>query len=101
MQSYPDLQPLYDAARSYLEIPQRINLLNSRVEERIAVSSIRVSSPTDARPNLGTPRHASVVERVCFEPTRRASGEDRHRIDRDRDRSVPVSLAAFLSLILH
>ncbi|KAH7915051.1 hypothetical protein BJ138DRAFT_1142512 [Hygrophoropsis aurantiaca] len=30
--SYPDLQPLYDAARSYLEIPQRINLLNTRVE---------------------------------------------------------------------
>ncbi|TFK71887.1 DUF155-domain-containing protein [Pluteus cervinus] len=29
---YPDLQPLYDAARSYLEIPQRINLLNTRVE---------------------------------------------------------------------
>ena len=31
-QSYPDLQPLYDAARSYFEIPQRINLLNTRVE---------------------------------------------------------------------
>jgi len=31
-QTYPDLQPLYDAARSYLEIPQRINLLNTRVE---------------------------------------------------------------------
>ncbi|KAI0042343.1 DUF155-domain-containing protein [Auriscalpium vulgare] len=30
--SYPDLQPLYDAARSYLELPQRINLLNTRVE---------------------------------------------------------------------
>ncbi|KAF7300694.1 DUF155 domain-containing protein [Mycena chlorophos] len=30
--SFPDLQPLYDAARSYLEIPQRINLLNTRVE---------------------------------------------------------------------
>ena len=33
-QTYPDLQPLYDAARSYLEIPQRINLLNTRVEVR-------------------------------------------------------------------
>jgi hypothetical protein len=32
LQSYPDLQPLYDAARSYLEVPQRINLLNTRVE---------------------------------------------------------------------
>ncbi|KAF9459757.1 hypothetical protein BDZ94DRAFT_993662 [Collybia nuda] len=30
--SFPDLQPLYDAARSYLEIPQRIDLLNTRVE---------------------------------------------------------------------
>ncbi|KAF8218513.1 DUF155-domain-containing protein [Tricholoma matsutake] len=30
--TFPDLQPLYDAARSYLEIPQRINLLNTRVE---------------------------------------------------------------------
>lgn len=32
LQSYPDLQPLYDAARSYLEIPQRVHLLNTRVE---------------------------------------------------------------------
>ena len=31
-QSYPDLQPLYEAARTYLEIPQRVNLLNTRVE---------------------------------------------------------------------
>jgi uncharacterized Rmd1/YagE family protein len=30
--SFPDLQPLYDACRSYLEIQQRINLLNTRVE---------------------------------------------------------------------
>ncbi|KAH9835276.1 DUF155-domain-containing protein [Rhodofomes roseus] len=30
--TYPDLQPLYDAARDYLEIPQRIDLLNTRVE---------------------------------------------------------------------
>jgi len=30
--TYPDLQPLYDAARSYLEISQRINLLNTRVQ---------------------------------------------------------------------
>jgi len=30
--SYPDLRPLYEAARSYLETPQRINLLNTRVE---------------------------------------------------------------------
>ncbi|KAH9036876.1 hypothetical protein EDB85DRAFT_1861884 [Lactarius pseudohatsudake] len=31
-EAYPDLRPLYEAARSYLEIPQRINLLNTRVE---------------------------------------------------------------------
>ncbi|KAF8136948.1 hypothetical protein EV363DRAFT_1253257 [Boletus edulis] len=30
--TYPDLQPLYEAARSYLEVPQRIDLLNTRVE---------------------------------------------------------------------
>jgi len=30
--TYPDLQPLYEAARSYLEIPQRVGLLNTRVE---------------------------------------------------------------------
>jgi len=29
--SYPDLEPLYQAARSYLEIGQRIDLLNARV----------------------------------------------------------------------
>lgn len=28
----PDLEPLYSAARSYLEIPQRIELLNARVD---------------------------------------------------------------------
>lgn len=38
LQSFPDLQPLYDAARSYLEIPQRINLLNTRVEVRALAS---------------------------------------------------------------
>ena len=32
IQTYPDLQPLYEAARSYLEVPQRIDLLNTRVE---------------------------------------------------------------------
>ncbi|WFD34530.1 sporulation protein rmd1 [Malassezia cuniculi] len=30
--SQPDLEPLYAAVRSYLEIPQRIDLLNTRVE---------------------------------------------------------------------
>ncbi|EJT99243.1 DUF155-domain-containing protein [Dacryopinax primogenitus] len=30
--TYPDLEPLYAAFRQYLEIPQRIDLLNQRVE---------------------------------------------------------------------
>lgn len=29
---FPDLQPLYDAAREYLELPQRLEVLNSRVD---------------------------------------------------------------------
>jgi len=45
-QSYPDLQPLYDAARSYLEIPQRINLLNTRVEVRPFLGSQCVKALT-------------------------------------------------------
>lgn len=32
MQKFPDLQPLYDAAREYLELPQRLEVLNSRVD---------------------------------------------------------------------
>ena len=32
IQRYPDLEPLYAAARTYLEIPQRVELLNTRVE---------------------------------------------------------------------
>ena len=30
--SFPDLEPLYTACRSYLEISQRIDLLNARVD---------------------------------------------------------------------
>jgi uncharacterized Rmd1/YagE family protein len=33
--SFPDLEPLYNAARSYLEISQRIDLLNARVDVSI------------------------------------------------------------------
>lgn len=35
--TFPDLEPLYNAARSYLEIGQRIDLLNARVDVRTAV----------------------------------------------------------------
>lgn len=31
-QKFPDLRPLYDAAREYLELPQRLEVLNSRVD---------------------------------------------------------------------
>jgi uncharacterized Rmd1/YagE family protein len=41
LQSFPDLQPLYDAARSYLEIPQRIRVLN----DRVAVGSVILFAP--------------------------------------------------------
>jgi uncharacterized Rmd1/YagE family protein len=57
--SYPDLEPLYQAARSYLEIGTRIDLLNARVE----VSSydfFSVPEPwlKNTRRSLGPPRHA-------------------------------------------
>lgn len=67
-QTYPDLQPLYDAARSYLEIPQRINLLNTRVEVSHVVSRASVS-PHHHRP--GPPRHAPAAQRDRIQPTRR------------------------------
>lgn len=31
-QKFPDLRPLYDAAREYLELPQRLEVLNGRVD---------------------------------------------------------------------
>ena len=43
LQSFPDLQPLYDAARSYLEIPQRVDLLNARVEVRTVLPHLQVA----------------------------------------------------------
>lgn len=82
-QTYPDLQPLYDAARSYLEIPQRINLLNTRVQ----VSSIRCLQPplTVLRPT-GPPRHVAASQGVGVQSTRRKAGADRHRANRRRDK---------------
>jgi len=32
LQKYPELKPLYDAARTYLETNQRLEILNSRVD---------------------------------------------------------------------
>lgn len=47
----PDLEPLYSAARSYLEIPQRIDLLNQRVEVSVRgnASPVKVN---ELRPSL-------------------------------------------------
>jgi len=36
--SFPDLEPLYNAARSYLEISQRVDLLNARVDVSLLYS---------------------------------------------------------------
>ena len=30
--SFPDLEPLYGAFKTYLEIPQRLNVINARVD---------------------------------------------------------------------
>ena len=60
-QSYPDLQPLYDAARSYLEIPQRINLLNTRVEVRISHSISSRKSKQNIDRTAGASRHERIL----------------------------------------
>jgi len=64
-QTFPDQQPLYDAARSYLEIPQRINLLNTRVE----VISYPVIRTTRAHINYGpgVARYVTIAQRIGFE----------------------------------
>ncbi|KAI0777219.1 hypothetical protein BD413DRAFT_172500 [Trametes elegans] len=56
--TYPDLQPLYDAARSYLEIPQRIDLLNSRVE--VLQDMLQLLKETV------TSRHAERLEQIVI-----------------------------------
>lgn len=60
IQSFPDLQPLYDAARSYLEIPQRINLLNTRVEVRS--SHVMAYLILRDRNLVGSARYAPTLE---------------------------------------
>jgi hypothetical protein len=37
IRTFPDLEPLYNAARSYLEISQRIDLLNARVDVSVVL----------------------------------------------------------------
>ena len=58
MQTYPDLQPLYDAARSYLEIPQRIQLLDTRVEVLQDMLSLLKES-------VGS-RHSELLEKIVI-----------------------------------
>ncbi|KAL1943811.1 hypothetical protein VTO73DRAFT_3629 [Trametes versicolor] len=56
--TYPDLQPLYDAARGYLEIPQRIDLLNARVE--VLQDMLQLLKETV------TSRHAERLEQIVI-----------------------------------
>lgn len=63
-QSYPDLQPLYDAARSYLEIPQRMDLLNTRVEVG-PINPLLLEYPSES-PRPGSPGYATAAERVSL-----------------------------------
>jgi len=64
--TFPDLQPLYDAARSYMEIPQRINLLNTRVEV-CPILTLPLSGQTSSLPFLlGAAGYVATSERVSF-----------------------------------
>ena len=66
MQSFPDLQPLYEACRSYLEIPQRISLLNTRVEVRVVlINQLNISN--------SLPHSRSRFSKTCFSYWRRRS----------------------------
>lgn len=62
VQSYPDLQPLYEAARSYLEIPQRVHLLNTRVEVCLLISILLFY----LMQVIGSTRHVATPKRVRF-----------------------------------
>ena len=57
-QTYPDLQPLYDAARAYLELPQRLDLLNARVE--VLQDMLQLLKETV------TSRHAERLEQIVI-----------------------------------
>ena len=89
-QSYPDLQPLYDAARSYLEIPQRINLLNTRVEVRISHSISSRKSKQNIDRTAGASRHAAITQGIRVEQTRRTAGTNRYLPHRNRNWCVNI-----------
>ena len=52
------MQPLYDAARSYLEIPQRIQLLDTRVEVLQDMLSLLKESVSS--------RHSELLEKIVI-----------------------------------
>jgi len=56
--SFPDLQPLYDAARSYLEIPQRTRVLNDRVQ--VLQDMLQLLKET------ASSRHAERLEKIVI-----------------------------------
>ncbi len=89
-QSYPDLQPLYDAARSYLEIPQRINLLNTRVEVRISPSISSRKSKQNIDRTAGASRHAATAQGIRVEQTCRTTGTNRYLPHRNRNWCVNI-----------
>ena len=81
--SFPDLEPLYNAARSYLEISQRVDLLNARVD----VSLLIIIKSFDQRKlgyvtNFADPaRHAQTPQGECQFFPRRTTRRDRHCLD--------------------
>ena len=99
LQTYPDLQPLYDAARSYLELPQRINLLNTRV----GVICFPVETCSHFLIYLfwivGFARYAAASERVRLKSPFGTPRTDCHRPHRHRDWCAP--LVPFLHFFTH
>ena len=83
--SYPYLEPLYQAARSYLEIGTRIDLLNARVEVRFSFTFVSRCQLANHHPAPGLARHAYFVEGECQQHPRRALGNNCYLADRSRD----------------
>jgi hypothetical protein len=73
--SFPDLEPLYNAARSYLEISQRIDLLNARVD---VSSSTVIRGRSLADTFAGPARYAEIAQGECEQFPWGATGGDRH-----------------------
>jgi hypothetical protein len=87
---------MYEAARSYLELPQRIDLLNARVEVRTLRLAVEfqtaslllrylLSYANVYAALLGSARHAQAAQRVCHKSARGAVGADCDCAHRYRD----------------